>query len=70
MVSQKEMENFKKILLYMPSSRMSEEEKTMWFSLLPHMKEIHISKLAQLLEQEAKEVVDVRLKNMNLKNAK
>jgi uncharacterized membrane protein len=60
----KRMEMLKKILLYLSSSRMPEEEKTMWISLLPIMEDEHLEKLAQVLEDEVNEVIGVYLKSV------
>ena len=54
----------KQILLYLSSSRMSEQEGMMRISLLPHMEDIHLLSLSKILEDEVNETIDVYLKSV------
>jgi hypothetical protein len=57
-------EIMRKILLYLSSSRMDEQERMMWISLLPHMKDDHLQSLEKLLEGEVNETIELYLKNI------
>ena len=41
------------------ASRMKNDEKEMWFAMLPYMEESQLKRLIHLLQKENKEVVDL-----------
>jgi hypothetical protein len=57
-------ETLKTILLYLSSSSMSEQERMMRISLLPHMEEVHLKSLVKILKDEVNETIDVYLKSI------
>lgn len=44
---------------YLQASRMKNDEKEMWFAMLPHMDEDQLQRFVALLEKENKEVVNL-----------
>ena len=49
----------KKVLTYLPSSKMESKEKDMWIAMLPYMQESNLERLANVLEREFNYFMDM-----------
>jgi len=55
----------KKIFIFLQSSIMSPEEKSMWIMTLPYMSDRDILKLKNILESECNDIADLHIKALN-----
>ena len=54
-------EAFRKVLAYLPSSKIESKEKDMWIAILPYMEESNLQRLANVLEKEFNYLMDIQL---------
>jgi hypothetical protein len=52
------------IMTNLPLSRMPDDEKQMWISMIPHMEPRHLAKLAHILHEEVDTFTDMYLQDL------